>query len=84
VFLYPKSVPRRFLHSRAEELCDEGWGPAHIIEIEIPDALAHLLEPDRSFWGYDDARAFRGTISAAAGCTITLVETIDPGQGGDR
>ena len=76
VFLYPPDVPRRFLLSRAEEICESGWGPAHILSIEIPRSLCHRLQRDRSFWRYDKASAFLGTIAEKDGCSIARIETI--------
>lgn len=77
VFLYPEDVPRHFLEARARELCEEGRGPAHLIEVELPDSLLAHLEPDASFCGYDDASAYRGTIDAAMGCRIEHIETLE-------
>jgi len=77
VYLYPANVPRKYLDSRADELCDQGWGPAHLLEIEVPDSLSHRLERDASFAGYEHARVFRGNIDPEDGCVIKHLEQMD-------
>ncbi len=75
VFLYPSDVTPEYLETRARELCDEGWGPAHLLEIEVPDGLAKRLGPDLSFAGYDKGQVFSGPIAAKEGCSIRHVKT---------
>jgi hypothetical protein len=75
VFLFLEDVPRHVIESRAEDLCQDGYGPAHLLEVTIPDSIADRAERDRSFCGFA-VIAFAGSIEVEEGCSILHVEVL--------